>query len=388
MNELASILDAWRYPPDRKTNAVLATVVHVTGSAYRRPGARMLILPDGRHIGGISGGCLEGEVIKRAWWLTNSETPVLRVYDTTSEDDAVWEFGLGCNGVVHVLLERANSVTVTRMLEFIDDHRLKQTPAVVATVIRSNDAAIQVGDRLLADESEMISGELAASPIRTNLINHSSVALAEQKSCLVHLSEADVFIEFVAPPLSLVIFGAGHDAIPLAHIAAQLGWDITVADGRPAYARPERFPGAKRVVTMQGNDPIRDIDIDEHSAVVLMTHNFTMDVRLLPLILDRGPRYLGLLGPRARAERLFDELSLVLPSTVHAPVGLDIGCDTPETIALSIAADIQATISHRNGGLLLHRNGSIHAPAPEIGCGPSHRGARPAYCETMAGSNV
>jgi xanthine/CO dehydrogenase XdhC/CoxF family maturation factor len=351
----------------------------------------MLILPDGRHIGGISGGCLEGEVIRKAWWFTESETPIVRIYDTSSDDDAVWEFGLGCNGVVHVLLERSDRPGAVQMLAFLDANRRKQTSAVVATVVRSEDASIQVGDRLLIDKLNEPTGELVQSHIESQVLAHAALVFLQRHSCLVHLGSVDVFIEFVSRPLSLVIFGAGHDAIPLVNVASELGWNITVADGRPAYAKPDRFPGASHVVTLQGNDFFRDIHIDHETAVVVMTHNFPMDVRLMPLILEKSPQYLGVLGPKTRAEKLFREIGLPLPPDVHAPVGLDIGCDTPETIALSITADIQATISQRSGRRLMLRDSSIHAPAMEIGNPTSETttdALRPSYCETTVGSNV
>lgn len=391
MNELHAILDAWRSRSDLDPGAVLATVVHVTGSAYRRPGARMLVLPDGRHIGGISGGCLEGELVKKARWFTESETPVVRIYDTSSDDDAVWEFGLGCNGVVQVMLERANSAGAARMLEFLDVNQRARRPAVVATVVHCASSALQIGDRLMVDEKLVAIGELSHSRLKAQVLDHASSAFVEKKSRLVHFSDADLFIEFVEPPLSVVIFGAGHDAAPLVNIAALLGWNITIADGRPAYARPERFPRAARVVAMQGDDLLRDVQIDEETVVVVMTHNFPMDVRLIPLILPKRPRYLGVLGPRTRAERLFDQHGLAIPSNVHAPVGLDIGCNTPETVALSIAADIQATLSQRNGNMLMFRNGAIHAPESEIGAAVLKTKlamTRPSYCETMVGNNV
>ena len=391
MNELHAILDTWRCYPATNRSAVLATVVHVTGSAYRRPGSRMLILPDGRHIGGISGGCLEGEVIRRAWWFTQSETPVVRVYDTSSDDDTVWEFGLGCNGVVHVLLERSDRPGAVQMLAFLDANRQKQSSAVIATVVRSEDASIQVGDRLLIDGTSRPTGELAQSRIETQVLGHVALVFLQRKSCLVHLDEVDVFIEFVGQPLSVVIFGAGHDAIPLVNIASELGWNITVADGRPSYAKAERFPGASHVLTLQRDDFFRDIHIDHDTAVIVMTHNFPMDVRLIPLILEKAPRYLGVLGPKTRAEKLFREIGLPLPPDVHAPVGLDIGCDTPETIALSITADIQATISQRSGRRLMLRGDGIHAPAIEIGSAVSPAKPdtlRPSYCETTVANDV
>lgn len=391
MRELHAILDTWRALDASQAEAVLATVVHVTGSSYRRPGARMLIVPDGRRIGCVSGGCLEGEIVRKAWWFTESGAPAVRVYDTTSEDDAVWEFGLGCNGVVHVMLERVNTPAASGMLHFLDAQRAARKPSVVATVIRTGAASrIQVGDRLLLDESWTPSGSLSGSAVELEVLVHAAAALREKRSRLAHLGATDVFVEWIGPPLSLLIFGAGHDAIPLVNFARQLGWDVTVADGRPAYARPERFPGARRVVGLSAGDPLRDVAIDRESIVVMMTHNYPLDSLLLPRILPLGPRYLGLLGPRARADRLFAELGLVPPACVHAPAGLDAGCDSPEAIALSIVAEIQAETSSRTGGKLKYRREPIHAAAYEVGppsAGQTAGALRPSYCETTVGSH-
>jgi xanthine/CO dehydrogenase XdhC/CoxF family maturation factor len=339
----------------------------------------MLIVPDGRRIGSISGGCLEGEIARKAWWFTESGTPVVRVYDTTSDDDAVWEFGLGCNGVVQVMLERVDTPGASALLEFLDAQRA--SPAVIATVIRGEDVA---GDRLLIDAAGHTAGSLAGSNLELALRSHTAAAMRERRSRLVHLGETQVFVEWIGPPLSLVVFGAGHDAVPLSAIARELGWSVTVADGRPAYARANRFPDARVVLTTL-SDPLRDVRIDHDTAVVLMTHNYPLDVRLLPRILPLRPRYLGLLGPRRRAEKLFAEIGIDPPAGVHYPIGLDLGGDAPTSIAVAIAAEIQAALHGRRGGMLQYRTGAIHAPAEEFGASPLEfpEGVRPAYCETM-----
>jgi xanthine dehydrogenase accessory factor len=369
MHELHSILDAWRSLEDSNRNAVLATVVHVKGSAYRRPGARMLILPDGSRIGSISGGCLEGDVSRKAWWFTEGGQPSVRIYDTSSDEDAVWEFGLGCNGVIQVMLERVESPSARQALEFLDSCRASRQPAVMATVIRiSGSSRYPVGARLFVDHAGISSGELHCSPLESGLHPYLEQTLRARKSCLVHLRDCEVFVEWIGPPVPLVVFGAGHDAIPVVAIAKQLGWHVTVADGRPSYAAPARFPDADRVVVMQAPDFLAGIEITPESVVVLMTHNFPQDAKLLRRILPARPRYLGLLGPKKRTDSLFAELG-IRPETVdvHAPVGLDIGADTPAGIALSVIAEIQAELAGRPGMKLRHRRGPIHAPAEEAG---------------------
>jgi xanthine dehydrogenase accessory factor len=363
MHELHVILDAWRGLEASNRHAVLATVVHVTGSAYRRPGARMLILPNGQRIGSISGGCLEGDVSRKAWWFTEDGKPSVRVYDTSSDEDAVWEFGLGCNGVIHVLLERVESEACRNTLAFLDSAG-SSGPATIATVIRTHGpCTAATGDRLFAG-----GGALHGTPIAEGLRPYIAQTLRERKSRLVFLRDCEVFVECILPPPSLLIFGAGHDAIPVAGLAKQLGWNITVADGRPAYATTARFPQADQVVVMRPGSPLADLIINDETLVVMMTHNYPQDGKLLPGILRANPRYLGMLGPKKRAERLFAEIGVAMSSVnVHAPAGLDIGAQTAEGIAVSIISEIQAELAGRAGMKLRHRQAPIHAPVEEAG---------------------
>ncbi len=237
-------------------------------------------------------------------------------------------------------------------------------------------------------------GTLSGSTLERDLRRHARLALQERKSRLVHFEECEVFVEWIGPPQQLVVFGAGHDAIPLVAMAKELGWEVTVADGRPAYARHHRFPGADRMVLLPRDASIAGIAMGTDTAVVMMTHNYPQDERLLPQILARKPRYLGLLGPRIRTERLLE--SIDVPATdvdLHAPVGLDIGGDTPEAIALSILAEAQAVLAGRNGGMLKYRRGSIHtAPAEAIEASgsrmPALFPAEISVCENAALVNV
>ena len=383
MTELQSILSEYRALGADARDAVLATVVHVEGSAYRRPGARMLLLPDGRRFGTVSGGCLEGEIARKAWWWTESQEASLRIFDTNSDDDAIFEFGLGCNGVVHVLLERLSNPGAQSMLDFLDRCQAVREPAVVATLIRSTaDTEVPVGTHFL-------NGSTAQS-FDEELQTHMVRAMREGKSMLARLECGDVFVEYVGVAPDLVLFGAGHDTIPLVVIAKQLGWHVTVADGRPAYAGPERFPEADRVVLIPAGALLANVEISGRTSVVLMTHNYPLDARLLPLVLAAAPRYIGLLGPRSRAERLFGHLGREIPAHVHAPIGLDIGSENPAAVALSIMAEIQADRSERDGGMLRDRNHPIHNPVCETGAasGGQRATVRPGYCEVLLGGVV
>lgn len=320
---------------------MLATVVHVVGSAYRRPGARMLILPDGRRLGTISGGCLEGDVARKASRWTSNTGKALRVFDNTTED-AAWEFGLGCNGVISVLLERLENGQVGAMLDFLDARQAAKQPAVVATVIRcANEHDCEVGDRLLCDAEGSVGGALDGSDLETDLSPAIQAAFRDRTHRLVNLSSMEIFVEWVGAPQRLVIVGSGHDVMHLVSIANLMGWSVTVADRPSAYVQPNRFPGAAKVIALPASGGIDALEIDTETAVVVMTHNFPQDRLLLPHLLRKRPRYLGLLGPKSRAENLFLENGEDLRQwDVHAPIELDIGSDHPQTVALSIVSEI------------------------------------------------
>lgn len=368
MNELQSILLEWRRLGAGADSSVLATVVHVQGSSYRRPGARMLLLPNGRRVGTISGGCLEGDVARKAAWWTSQGLGVVRTFDNSAPDVA-WEFGLGCNGVISILLERVASPSVRESLEFIEAHQASETPCAIATVIRTREGSPRkIGDRLLWDAGGEAGGSLSGSQLATEVADAMRVTWEEETGRLVHSPEADVFVEWIGLPQRLIVFGGGLDVVPLARFAGILGWRVTVVDAHSSPASSGRFPSVERVVPLPDEEDLSSLEIDERSAVVLMTHNYPRDRALLPRILECHPRYLGLLGPHHRAESLFREAG-INPATwdIHAPVGLDLGADHPETIALSIIAEIQSVLSGRAAGSLRNRHGSLHVPVKECG---------------------
>jgi xanthine/CO dehydrogenase XdhC/CoxF family maturation factor len=287
---------------------------------------------------------------------------------------------------VSVLLERSDSAEASDLLAFLDEQRVKREPAVAATVISEGP---WFGKKLLIAGGRVCGGGLEGSTLEALVLAHAEQVTERRKSRLARLDAADVFVEYVGPPQSLVIFGAGHDALPLVTIAGQLGWDITVVDGRPAYARAERFPEARRVMVLKGSELPRDLAIGRETAVVLMTHNFPLDARLLPAVLSARPAYVGLLGPRSRAERLLNGMTAPEGVKLHAPIGLDLGGDTPAATALAIAAEVQAALTGRRGGMLSEGSGAIHLPVDEVGPGGFRvlrQADRPAVCETLVGN--
>jgi len=314
------------------TPSVLATLVTVQGSSYRRPGARLLFTTNGIRIGSISGGCLEEDVLVRARRVLDTGQAETVVYDTTSENDLVWGVGLGCHGVVRVLLEKI--VPPPGWARVLATNADRRRPTALAVVHGGVDAT-QWGTRLAAPGD-------CADP------------------------EA-LFLDEVAPPTALVIFGAGDDAQPLARLASELGWEVTIADPRGAFARASRFPSVQQCVVASADRLVADVNPGPDALAVVMTHHYVHDVPLLRELLTRPLAYLGLLGPRKRAERILADLNaagLALTdqqrARLHAPVGLDLGADSPEQVALSIVAEMQAVLKQRDGRPLRERSRPIH----------------------------
>ncbi len=375
----SALLGAIRALEHDNGQAVLATVVKVEGSAYRRPGARMLIPLYGGTVGTISGGCLESEVAKKAWWLTDGGDAVVRRYSTATEDDdddqdAALTFGLGCNGTVHVLLERHSAEQPLAVLDLLRRVRESGQAGAVATVIGSyRNARVRVGERLylhpaLTDRSRMLDPALDAE-VRADLQQSLSQRRSSLRSYRDERGEIEVFCEYLAPQRRLVIFGAGHDAQPLTHMAKLLDWHVTVVDGRAHFARAERFPDADAVLQVDARPPYDLHALTDGALVAIMSHSYSQDRHWLGHVLQGSPAYIGQLGPRDRTERLLGEISqhtgqLPALDRLHYPIGLDIGGDTPESVATAILAEMTAALNQRDGGMLKHRQAAIHTPTP------------------------
>ena len=328
MKELQAILRVLLSPAAGAS--VLATLATVEGSSDRRPGARLLLTADGRRLGSISGGCLEEDILVRARNVLATGIAESVVYDTTSENDLVWGVGLGCHGVVRVVLEK-----------------LPPRPAW-AVALAENFAARRPA--LLAVT------HLAATdtPLGTRLSGEPT-------------TDAGTFFDRIRPPTALAIFGAGDDAQPLARLAHELGWQVTVADPRAAFATAERFPEAQTLAVAPSGDLVGRVAPDADTLVVVMTHHYVHDVPLLRALLPRPLAYLGLLGPKKRAERILADLArdglaitAEMRARLHAPVGLDLGADSPEQVALAIVAEMQAVLARRDARPLRERTRPIH----------------------------
>lgn len=343
----------------QQKRAVLATVVHIEGSAYRAPGARMLITEDGMLTGAVSGGCLEGDVLRKALLVMTGEQPLLVTYDTSDEEDHVIGVSLGCNGIIRILLEPlpdADDNAIVLLKEAVAE----RSPAVVVTFFAEKDKLHRLqGTRLCWTQR----GLHAITPPVSAVAADIQLAVTRGSSTFVQYAEGfTAFIEYLAPAPALVIAGAGNDVMPLAGMAEILGWSVTLIDGRPAYAKQQRFPGCQ-VLIAQPEQALSNLAIDEDTAIVLMSHNYHYDKAVLEAAVKTDARYIGILGPHKKRARLLEELpplSAAQLGKIYGPTGLDIGAETAEEIALSIIAEIKSVFAGRQGQALRDKQGHIH----------------------------
>lgn len=371
--------------------AVLATVVHVVGSAYRREAAKMLVDQDGRVYGTISGGCMEAEVAHAARDVLASGRPRLLHFDMTADDDLVWGLGLGCNGQIDVFLEPVDCCSPAEgCWGRVAAAREAGVRLAVATVVHAAAGPISAGarvyvypDRLEGTLGDVGLDELVAADARRLLDRGASRSylyrasagyegepVVRERQAVLDLRGqagwAQVYIETFAPPPVLLVFGAGHDAVPVTELAAAAGFRVVVVDSRPAYARPERFPRAHAVIHAHPEDVPERVPVDENTYVVVMTHNFQHDAEFLRQIWGRPCAYLGVLGPWQRTQRLLESLrasGCAVDAGLHrlyAPVGLDIGAEGPQQIALAVVAEALAVRNGAGGGFLRFRKGPLH----------------------------
>lgn len=378
MTDLENILPLWHELESAEADYVLATVVEVDGPSYRKPGARMLIAADGRRAGTVSGGCLEAEVAKRAWWLTESG-PVIGRYSTIA-DDGEMPYGSGCGGVVFVLLERRK--TAAPLLRALESAFHARTPLAIATVLDGP----QIGQRVFAGAT-ISPDSFAPNTLKSRLHELALVALQRQQSndqrVSIAGSDTRIWVDYRPARPGLWIFGAGDDAKPILRLARELGWFVAVADGRSHLATRERFSAADQVILMPNSQmpstgptgPAHLAALKSTDAAILVTHSFEQDSRILASLLAREslPAYLGVLGPQRRTREVLAEAARLLGladtperiehwlSQLHAPTGLDLGAETPAAIALSIMAEIQQTLN--NGSALPLRQVRAVRPA-------------------------
>ncbi|WP_310428973.1 XdhC/CoxI family protein, partial [Chamaesiphon sp. VAR_48_metabat_135_sub] len=355
----------------------LATVVQTQGSTYRKTGARMLIAGSGEIAGMVSGGCLEQDILCHVQQQTPPYQPFVITYDTTTEGDLLWGFGIGCDGVVSVLVEHlvvrvgVASACAEASLEenrshnpltFIAECFDREQSGVVVTVFQvTGSSSVPIGARLMLHSDGEIVSNIEDVELSTQIAADAQIALQQQTTihrqyCL-QLGQADVSIEVIQPVPHLTIFGAGRDVLPLAQFAKALGWQLTIVDCRSLETTSDRFPMVDRIILARRETIDLQVKISPQTIAVVMTHNYLDDLEILRSLLATPSRYIGLLGARQRTAKLLQDLVITPEQSqrLNAPIGLDIGAETPEEIAIAIIAEIQAVITDRPAGFLKQR---------------------------------
>jgi len=368
--EIINILSAFKEAQAEGRQSALATVVHVEGSSYRRPGARMLVEDNGKMTGAISGGCLEGDALRKALLAINQRENKLVTYDTQHEDDVQMGVQLGCNGIVHILFEPLDPGQVNNPIAILEKCLLQRKDVVVVTLFSlKNLRGFQPGTCFCINGDSVYSS-IVDKKFEKLIQEDAEEVLSRKVSLLQTYDDRDLlgFVELIRPPLCLVIVGAGNDALPLVEMTSLMGWQTIVIDGRVTHANKNRFPKAHQIIVGDAEAAIEQVAIDEWCFFILMTHNYNYDLKMLNLLLQEGCTYIGTLGPKKRLQRMLTDLkrdgftiSGDQMSKIFGPIGLDIGAETAEEIALSVLAEMKAVEAGRDGSFLRNRSEFIHS---------------------------
>lgn len=360
MKEVQQIIETYSAYLGSGKNAALATVVKVEGSAYRRPGARMLIMEDGKWKGSISGGCLEGDALKKARTVMNGQEVELITYDTREKGAHDLYLGLGCHGKIEILLEPLKAEHPANPILSLRSFLERDQQAVLATIIRGEQSCL--GSRGLWYEQEAIPAgweEYAEGFFQAMEKGKSVNMLFEEGD-----AQTEIFFEYLNPGIELYVFGAGFDVVPISEMAKVLGWKVFVYDNCVAHLAPKRIPKANSLNFIDFCSLPKNFSPGRFSAALVMSHSYKFDANALQFLLDKNIPYVGLMGPRKRFERMQEEFPSLsayeLGKRLHNPIGLDIGAETPEEIALSIVSEIKTFFAGRSGQRLAERRVPIH----------------------------
>tara|TARA_R110000782_G_scaffold45916_2_gene101786 strand:- start:2964 stop:4085 length:1122 start_codon:yes stop_codon:yes gene_type:complete len=354
-NQFNQFLSAYQQLRSARHDAVLATVIETMGSTYQKAGARMLISRDGEFTGLLGGGCFEADLGEQAASVFEDRQSKVIFYDMRSPEDEIWGLGLGCNGAVRVLLQYLSIENNFSPLNDIIAALEHIQTGVLATVCESNHQDYPVNQSLFfqatKQEGQLVltkEHEIHATPARRVLLQNKTILVKHY----INDKHITVFYDLIEPALRLLVLGAGPDAVPVTQFAKSLGWYVSVIDHRSAYIKPERFPDVDQLLNIVPVELNEKLALDQFDALVLMTHSIDYDERYLKIIADSHIPYIGLLGPAKRRDRLLDTIGQQaekIKGRVYGPTGLDIGAKTPQEIALSIMAEIQAVLANRDG---------------------------------------
>ncbi|WP_257299081.1 XdhC family protein [Haloarchaeobius sp. FL176] len=341
----------------------VATVVDVEGSAYRRPGAKMVLTPEGDHLGGITAGCLEGPVVDLAGRVFESGEPVSETFDLM--DDEEWGLGLGCNGVIDVLVEPVDDSWDPVLAALDAGDSVATVTAVDGDAPLGARAVVETDGSVTTPSDRPGLPDAVVAAIRDEAVDCAKTGTWIARTVSTEDGDVTVFVDGVEPAPKMLVFGGQPDTGPVSNLARHVGFAVTVATARGGHADPERFPAADEVVSLRPAD--LGEHADERTAVVLMSHNKLDDELALASALETDAPYVGLMGPRERFEEIREELAAdgvefteEQLARVATPVGLDVGGGEPVQIALSIVSEALAVLNGRDGGRLRGREGAIH----------------------------
>jgi xanthine/CO dehydrogenase XdhC/CoxF family maturation factor len=374
MSSNIAIVESLRHAAVAEESVVLATVVRVVGSSYGGVGTRMVIRVDGSTVGLVSGGCLESDLCAHAVEVHATGRARLVTYDTRADDDAVWGLGLGCNGLIDVLLQPLSPEQAIASADLLSAALSADEPSVIATVVQSEamQGSPTVGAQALLGATEMSGGDWGDGTALSAARSQVAQALAAGRGGVVHQSgSTQITLEVVTPAVRLVICGSGPDTVPVCRLARGLGWDVSLIEHRAiTEAHPRRFPDVTVIECPDAGALPAVVPLRARTAAVVMSHHFGRDTDYVRALLAANIAYVGVLGPRARTERMLAELATrgdAPPDTsaLFGPVGLDLGGDGPEAIALAIIAEVSAVMHERDAAHLRDRVAALHAAAPE-----------------------
>src|SRR5690349_20113392 len=328
---------------------VLATVIRTGGSTYAKPGAQMLIAADGEYAGLLSGGCLEGDLREHSREVAAGGRARIVSYDLRSSTDQLFGLGAGCEGAMDILLSRVSDADGWQPMPLLVSAYRRGEPCRLGFVVASDAPGIELGLTF------PVNGEIPAfvrDDARVCALHAAATSAAPNRIVRVDSVPAEIFVGVFAPPPRLLLLGGGPDTRPVATLAAFLGWQLTVVDHRSTYLSPARFPASTRLVETRAAEVEDAVKLDDHAAAIVMSHHLDSDLQYLRALAASSVPYVGLLGPVARREKLLSDLgddAVALRPRLRAPVGLDIGGRTPESIALSIIGEVHAALAGRAG---------------------------------------
>jgi len=362
VKEIRKIIDVYDSIDLATEKVALASVVNVEESSYRRIGARMLVRSSGLWTGGISGGCLEGDALKRSQIAIFKGEASKVVYDTMDDDKNQIGVGLGCNGRIEVLFTPIDATDPNNEIEQLRRIAGAETPAIMLKLIEAPVESGLLGAQQLVEQEDTLNLDFAG--VHPVVLSEGIAEAREQRRARIIQTEVGeitvkLLVEFIRPETRLIVVGDNYDVSAMLGIADELGWECYVV-GKAKKLTKEVYRLAKKVVDYA---EAHTLPVHDYTAVMLMSHDYNWDKEMIKVFAPKQPHYMGMLGPKKRFQKMhkdLEELNLEQLPFFYSPTGLEIGAESPNEIALSIAAEIVAVFRNKTGGFLKDKEGTIH----------------------------